>query len=87
MIGAQAYRAPPALPLGACKHLIIQTQSFWSNRIYSLKYQRSKTFGCTNRDYNLDFVAIKSTNNVLYQAKSKYLRYKVLNCSYIDIKN
>ena len=28
-----------------CKHLIFQTQIIWSNRIHSLKYLRSATFG------------------------------------------
>ena len=28
-----------------CKHLIFQTQIIWSNRIHSLKYLRSSTFG------------------------------------------
>ena len=36
-----------------CIPLIFQTfKAFWSFRIYSLKYQRSTTSGCTNRNYN-----------------------------------
>ena len=52
----------------SCKPLIFQTQIFWSNRIHSLKYLRSATFGCK------DIVIRKSE----FVAKTQFLCFQIV---------
>jgi len=52
----------------SCKPLIFQTQIIWSNRIHSLKYLRSATFG------SKDIVIRKSE----FVAKTQFLCFKIV---------
>ena len=52
----------------SCKPLIFQTQIIWSNRIHSLKYLRSATFGCK------DIVIRKSE----FVAKTQFLCFQIV---------
>ena len=73
----------PFFAIWWCKPLINQTKIIWSNKIYSLKCQRSTKFGCKDIGIRNQSLCALKTN--LSRTLEKYLNYRTyLNYLYLN---